>query len=282
MKFLSIREALLFGATRLRNAGLKKPVRDARILLSFALNIEKPKLMANLNNKIDEKNANVFISLVKRREKHEPIQYITGVQPFYSTAVKVGKGCLIPRAETEFVVEETLKIASDFDCPKIADLGCGSGAIIKAVSQELKRGVLIGVEKSKDSLFWARKNLSGEKNCKLILGDFGSAPFLKDIDIIACNPPYLTKEEYKKLPKEIKLYEPKSALLTKGIFYFYESALNFAKWALRTNGFIVFEIGSEQAKRHLHFSRISESFQICKKIRDYAGRLRVVVLRKLR
>lgn len=281
MKSITIKDALLFGSQKLKEAGLKKPLRDARILLCFSLKIEKCEMMANLERKMGNDSFAKFRKLIGRRANFEPIQYITGLQPFYNTFLEVGKGCLIPRAETEFLVEEALTIASGIKFPKIADLGCGSGAILKAISEELKKGIFIGIEKSRRSLLWACKNLKECSNCKLILGDYELGAFMKNIDIIVCNPPYITEVEFEKLPQEIRLFEPKSSLITKEVFYFYEMALNFAQNALKKSGFILFEIGAEQAKRNAHFNRISPYFEVHKKIKDYGGKLRVVVLKKI-
>ena len=282
MKNISIKDALLIGSQKLKEAGLKKPLRDARILLCFSLKIEKSQIMANLEEKMDKKQFNQFLKLIERRAQFEPIQYITGVQPFYNTYLEVGRGCLIPRAETEFLVEETLKIASKIKNAVIADLGCGSGAILKAIASEVKEVKLIGIENEKNSLFWAVKNLNAIPHCKLVLGSYEFQSFLKGIDIIVCNPPYITKREFEKLPNEIKLFEPKSSLLTEEVFYFYEKALDFAQGALKKNGFILFEIGSEQAIRQAHFYNISPYFEVHNKVKDYGGKLRVVVFKKIK
>lgn len=280
MKFFTLKEALSFGYQDLKRAGMRKPLRDSRILLSFLLNVDKSWLMANLDSKIEKEKFNQFLKLIERRAINEPIQYITNIQPFFKTYLKVGKGCLIPRAETEFLVEETLKIATTIKSPVIADLGCGSGAIIKALSGELKKAIFIGIEKEINSLYWAKQNLNQIHNCQLILGDFGFHSFLKNVDIIVCNPPYLSKEEIKKLPDEIKLYEPPSALFTPSPFYYYEKVINFAENSLKPSGYVIFEIGSCQAKRVNHFKKISKFFEVVKKVKDYGKRLRVVILKK--
>lgn len=280
MKIVTLKEALSFGYQKLKKAGIRKPLRDSRILLSFLLNVDKSWLMANLDNTVEKEKFNRFLKLILRRAKNEPIQYITNIQPFYKTFVKVGKGCLIPRAETEFLVEETLKIAATMKSPVIADLGCGSGAIIKALCGELEKATLIGIEKEINSLYWAKKNLNQIHSCQLILGNFEFHSLLKNVDIIVCNPPYLSKEEIKKLPDEIKLYEPSSALFTPSPFYYYEKVINFAEQSLKPNGYVIFEIGSNQAKRVNHFKKISKSFEVAKKVKDYGKRLRVIILKK--
>lgn len=162
----------------------------------------------------------------------------------------------------------------------IADLGCGSGAITKSLSKELKNATLIAIEKSKRALRIAKLNL---KNCDaslLLRGDFCENSFLKKIDIIVCNPPYITEEEFEKLPNEIKRYEPKLALFTPEIFYFYKKAINFAEISLKKGGFLLFEIGSSQAKRYKHFEKLSPKFKLHSKVKDYGKKLRVIVLKK--
>ena len=122
--------------------------------------------------------------------------------------------------------------------------------------------------------------MKNDNSVLLVRGDFCKNPFLKEIDIIVCNPPYITETEFKKLPKEIKDYEPKTALFTPEVFYFYKKAIDFAEFSLKKGGYILFEIGSSQAKRYKHFEKLSPNFKLHSKIKDYGNKLRVVVLRK--
>lgn len=223
----------------------------------------------------------MFFELIKRRGNFEPIQYITKVQPFYNTKVFVEKGVLIPRCETEFIVEEAIKFARSIEKPKIADLGCGSGAITKALFLEIRDATIIAVDISLKAISYAKENLKEKESCLIVNGNFCKNSFLKDIDIIVCNPPYLTDEEFKKLPKEIKDYEPKEALFTKEGFYFYKKAILFADNSLKRGGIIIFELGSYQAKRHLLFNQISPHFEVILKVKDYGRKLRGVVLKKI-
>jgi release factor glutamine methyltransferase len=276
----SIKELLFRGASRLMEAKVKKFERDARILLSHALEKDKVFILAHPEFQADRKTARGYFSFIERRAGGEPIQYITGIQPFWTTEIKVGRGCLIPRPETEILVEEVLKIAGTIKKPRIVDLGCGSGAILKALASSLHDCGLVGLEKEKAAMTWAKLNLEGFKNVELIKGDFSEDPLISGADIIVSNPPYLTKKEFEALPVEIKKYEPKEALLAENPIEPYRHIARVAGKALKTNGFIVVEIGSAQAIRLKAVVKAFEPFLFSKKIRDYGGRLRVLVFQK--
>jgi release factor glutamine methyltransferase len=277
----SIKTVLSKGALRLEGSKVKKFERDARILLCRALDKDKVFILIHPEFEVSAKTANKYFSFIERRAAGEPVQYITGSQPFWTTTIKVGKGCLIPRPETEILVEEVLKLTEKMKKPKIVDLGCGSGAILKAIAASLDNCSLVGIEKSSKALNWARTNLENYANVELIKGDFSKDPSVAGADIIVSNPPYLSRKEFDKLPVEIKDHEPEEALLAEEPIEPYRAIARFAEKALKKNGFLVVEIGSEQAKRHSALKKLSPLLKFSHFRKDLGGKLRAVVFQKV-
>ena len=276
----TIRSLLQKGSSRLRDSKVRKFDRDARILLCLALEKDKVFILAYPEFEVSLKTERKYISFIKRRAAGEPIQYITGKQPFWTTEILVGKGCLIPRPETEVLVEEALVLAKGMKAPVIADLGCGSGAILKAISESLGDCRLVGIEKSAEALRWARRNLSMYPNVTLIRGDFFKAPETGKLDLILSNPPYLSVKEFDSLPVEIKGFEPKDALLAEDPMEPYRAIGKFADKNLKKGGYLIVEMGSEQARRHRAFRTLSPSLELCRFRKDLGGRTRVSVLQR--
>lgn len=276
----TVRSLLATGASMLKNSNVRKFERDARILLCLALEKDKVFILAHPEFEVSLKAARKYISFIKRRAAGEPIQYITGKQPFWTTEILVGKGCLIPRPETEILVEEALVLAKEMKAPKIADLGCGSGVILKAIAESRGDCRLVGIEKSAAALKWARLNLSMYPNLKLIKGDFFKAMEMEKLDLILSNPPYLSVKEFDSLPIEIKGFEPKEALLAEDPMEPYRAIAKFTEKNLKKGGYLVVEIGSEQAKRHRAFRTLSPCLELCCFRKDLGGMSRVAVLRR--
>jgi len=278
----TVKSLLVKGCSRLRVAGIGKFERDARILLCQALGKDKAFVLAHPEFEPAPGGARRYSSFIQRRASGEPVQYITGVQPFWTTEILVGKGCLIPRPETELLVETVLELSKEMKRPLIADLGCGSGAILKAIAESRGDCRLVGIEKSGPALRWAKKNTSTYPNVTLIKGDFFKAPEIEKLDLIVSNPPYLSVKEFNSLPVEIKEFEPIEALLAEDPMAPYRAIAKFAENNLKKNGYLIVEIGSEQAKRHRAFSKLSLSLDILCFRRDLGGKLRAVVLRKIK
>ena len=276
----AIRSLLATGASKLRNSSVRKFERDARILLCLALRKDKVFILAHPEFETPQKDQKLFTSFIERRAGGEPIQYITGKQPFWTTEILVGKGCLIPRPETEILVEEALVLAKGIKAPSIADLGCGSGAILKAIAESRGDCLLVGIEKSAAAIKWARKNLSMYPNVTLIRGDFFKEPEIEKLDLILSNPPYLSVKEFDSLPVEIKEFEPKEALLAEDPMEPYRAIAKFAEKNLKQGGYLIVEIGSEQARRHRAFRTLSKYLELCRFRKDLGGKLRAIILQR--
>jgi release factor glutamine methyltransferase len=152
---------------------------------------------------------------------------------------------------------------------------------LKAVAESLKGCRFFGIEKDAKALEWARSNLDNYDNVTLMQGDFRETPPVDGIDIIVSNPPYLSQKEFDRLPVEIKNYEPENALLAEDPMEPYRAIARFAGKALKEGGHLVLELGSEQAKRHRAFLKLSPDLELCHFRKDLGGRLRAVVFRRL-
>jgi release factor glutamine methyltransferase len=184
--------------TRLREAGVDNPRLDARLLLEFAK-----------SNEAD------FASLVTRRAAREPLAYITGHKEFWSLDFAVGPGVLIPRPDTETLIEQLIR-----ECPdratslSIMDLGTGSGCLLIAALSEYPNAHGVGVDSSPDALSWARRNLAAlgaEGRATLIQTDWAEEAS-PGFDVILANPPYIRSAEIETLEPEVSRYEPRAAL----------------------------------------------------------------------
>lgn len=153
-----------------------------------------------------------FISLLDRRMNHEPLQYLTGVAPFRYLVIEVGPGVLVPRPESELLVDAVLAHIKNLPAPvSVIDLGAGSGALALAIATEAKDTRVIAVEKSPEAIYWLKKNVSViAQNVRVVEGDVANVlPGIK-CDIVIANPPYIPDTQA--LPRDVAGFEPHAAL----------------------------------------------------------------------
>lgn len=274
--------------------GIDTPRLDAEVLLAGALGVSRTTLYARLANMPSAAQRAAFRQRLMRRTRREPIAYIIGKQEFWSLEFAVEPGVLIPRPETELVVETSLGLFGSHDtaAPRIADIGTGSGCIAIALATELPHARCWGVDRSPAALTVARRNAHRHgvtPRIRLWCGDlFDAATARSEFDLIVTNPPYVATSCLNRgsgLAPEVRDWEPRSALDggPDGLDY-YRRLLGSRSWNgidhLRTGGWFVAEIGCDQqnAVRALAGERRDLSFVRC--VQDYAGRDRVVVFRK--
>jgi release factor glutamine methyltransferase len=153
-----------------------------------------------------------FFDLLDRRLNHEPLQYLTGVAPFRYLEIQVGPGVLVPRPESELLVEAVLQHIANLPAPvSVIDLGAGSGALSLAIATEAPTARVIAVEKSPDAIFWLKKNVSViAENVRVVEGDVADVlPGVK-CDVVIANPPYIPDDQ--NLPRDVAGFEPHIAL----------------------------------------------------------------------
>ena len=220
-----------------------------------------------------------FKMMINKRAEGFPLQYILGEWEFYGITVKVGEGVLIPRQDTETLVETVIKKNRN-KSPVIVDLCSGSGCIALALEGELSPREIYAVEKSERAAVFLNENikLNGSK-IKPVIGDCldkSATESLPPADIIVCNPPYLTKEDMESLQREVT-FEPEEALFGgEDGLDFYRDITRAYKLRLNHNGMLAFEVGYTQAEEVMEIL-IQAGFEDVRTYEDYCGVKRVVI-----
>ena len=280
---MTVREILNEVTRDFEAAGMETVRLDAEVLLAFCLNCDRLEFLKNPDMQISKSQLAVFNKLVSRRLKWEPVAYITGRKEFWSFTLEVNKGVLIPRPDTEIILEEALAVGKNIIAPRIADIGTGSGAIALALAKELPEPKITATDISPAALKVAKKNarnLKLGKNIEFLKGDL-FAPVKGFFDIIVSNPPYISAAEYEELPRGVKDFEPKIALLAgqTGV-EFYEKLIYQSKNHLKKDGWLLMEIGAPQAEKIRDIMQECAFFEDIDVRRDYAGHDRVIKGRK--
>jgi len=201
-------------ARQLAAAGVENARTEARLLYAHALGVRRDDTLSGELQPTAEQAA-AFAVLVTRRAGREPFAYITGRKEFWSLDFLVGPGVLVPRPETETLIEEALRVVADRNTPlAIADLGTGSGALLIAALKHFPRAAGLGLESSAEALAYARRNVFTHglsERAKLRLDDWASAP-ADSFDLVFCNPPYIPSAAIAALDPEVACFEPRAAL----------------------------------------------------------------------
>lgn len=284
-------EALQQYTRRLKEKGVEHPRLNAELLLAKSLNISREELYKKFRDPLDEDKRVILESLIQRRIAGEPLQYILGFQEFWSIDLKVDPRVLIPRPETELLVEQSLLILKQkkFERPpSILELGTGSGAIAIALAKELKEIFLVATDISLEALEIAKENIWSahlENQIQLINGDlFAPLSFFKGkafFDLIVSNPPYICRKDLHSLAKEIKDYEPHIAL-DGGLdgLEFYRKIISQAHHYLRDGGWLLLEMGQGQSQKVLELISQGKHFLRAEVLPDLSGIERVVKAQK--
>lgn len=222
---------------------------------------------------------NDFLEIIEKRKQNYPLQYIFGKWEFYGLELFVDESALIPRFETEILVDEIVKL----DCKKdkILDIGCGSGAISLALADNLKKSYVYGIDINKEAIKLSNKNKEklNLKNVDFFESDIFSNVDEKHFDIIVSNPPYIDDAEMKTLEKELS-FEPQNALYggQDGLFFYREIIINSLDY-LSEKGVLAFEIGYNQMEIISNLL-IENGFEILIAKKDFAGFDRILIAKR--
>ena len=274
---MNVFETIKAGSNLLKKNNISSHILDSEILLSKTLNMSRENILVNLDKKISKKNITIFKKYLKRRSKNEPIAYILGEKEFWSKKFKVNKGALIPRPETELLVEKIIEMYKK-EKITILDIGTGSGCIILSLLSSLKKSLGVGVDISKKAIFIAKKNALRHNLTSRVrfYNKSLESVFGRKFDLIVSNPPYIERKHIKNLSEDVKKYEPRVALdggndgldLIKKVIY-------KSKNILKIKGTLALEIGNEQIKK---VSKIltDNNFRVIYVVKDYKNNVRCV------
>ncbi|HUE96790.1 MAG TPA: peptide chain release factor N(5)-glutamine methyltransferase [Longimicrobiaceae bacterium] len=261
--------------------GFDEPRLNAELLLAGVLGLKRLDLYLQFDRPLGPEELAEFKSRLRRRLRHEPIQYIEGVAHFRGLELKVDQRVLIPRPETEVLVGEVLAWAGGRDAPDVLDLGTGSGAIALSLRQEGNFGRVIATDLSEEALHVARGNR--DRLMPDLLVEFrcgnGLAPVAGErFDVIVSNAPYVGRRDGSALPPEVREWEPSTALFAgeDGLDVI-RHLIDLAPDHLRPGGLLALEIGAEQGDEVATLVRQSASFGDPSIRRDLAGRERILL-----
>ena len=268
----------------LKKNGVPSPLLDTEYIFSDVLKVSRNTLKYSMSREIKEEDKDkIREMLVLRAKKRKPLQYILGEWEFYGLPFKVSEGVLIPRADTEILVEQCIQLMREVEEPNILDIGSGTGAISIAIANELKSSSVTGIDINEKAIELANKNktLNKIKNINFVKSNlFENLDKDFKYDLIVSNPPYISKNEYETLMPEVKNYEPQNALTDLGDgLYFYKEISKFVGEYLKDTGYLAYEIGYNQAKDVTKILQ-DNNFDVLSVIKDYGGNDRVVIAKK--
>jgi len=281
-------EILNRAVEKLRSEGIDRPRTNAELLLGAVLDAKKIDLYLNRDRILTPQQVEKFNQLIQERISGKPLQYIIGSTEFFGLEFKVNQSVLIPRPETETLVEAVIEHLKDCSQPKIIDLGTGSGAIAISLAKNLKSSFVFATDVSPDALKVAKRNAERhgvESRIEFVCGDLfdplEGKKLEKTIDCVVSNPPYVSKDEFDHLPKEVKDYEPIVALRTdeEGPSFhkkIIEGSLDF----LKEGGILALEVGLGQANKVADLVRDCGDFKDTEIKKDLGGIDRIVIAHK--
>ncbi len=249
----NVAEKLIEASEILKMSGIAEPRREANSLLAFALAKDKIFLIAHPGYFLSNEENKRFAEIINRRANREPFQYIVGRQEFYGLDFVVTKDVLIPRPETELLVETAIEILRDAENPAFCEVGIGSGCIAVSILHQLKSARAVGLDISPKALEIARKNAATHavlNRLELKTSDIFEVLNEEKFDLIASNPPYIPIDAIKDLQPEVRDFEPIFALTDDkdGLSIVEKIVVESPKY-LKENGFLLMEIGFGQAER---------------------------------
>jgi release factor glutamine methyltransferase len=278
---ITILEAINLSSQYLEQKGIESPRMNAELLLAHIIQCKRLDLYLSYDKPLSDEEVDKYREFIRRRGIFEPLQYITGEVEFFGMEFKVTPEVLIPRPETEILVETVLNNYSKEKELSILDIGCGSGIIGISLAKNLPSALVICTDISEPALKFTKENAI--KHCvtnkvKIINHNILNETLYNfpEIDIIVSNPPYVSKTDYTTLQKEIKDYEPRIAVTDEGDGYTFFKAITLkSSDKLKSGGNLFFEIAQGQSNRVKNILE-ENKFSNIKTIKDYQNIDRVI------
>lgn len=286
------KDVLEDGIRFLETAAIEEARLDAWLLLEYTADITRAWYYAHMDDALDKETEARYLSLCEKRARHIPLQHITGRAYFMGYEFLVDERVLVPRQDTEVLVEEAVSHMKNIKSPRILDMCTGSGCILLSLLMEIPEATGTGVDVSVDALGVARKNrerLGLEQRADLVQSDLFSADYFQknsgnnhmEYDMLISNPPYIRTADIKDLMEEVRFHDPVLALDGKDDgLYFYKKITEQAGTYLKPGGWLMYEIGCDQGADVAEIMRKNGFIQIEVK-KDLAGLDRVVKGRKV-
>ncbi|MBF0159927.1 MAG: peptide chain release factor N(5)-glutamine methyltransferase [Magnetococcales bacterium] len=284
----TIRRLLRWSSQWLSNKGVESPRLDSELLLADALQVERIRLFLDPDRPLVAAELQAFKERIKRRAAREPVAYILGKREFWSLTFQVGAGVLIPRPETETLIEAVLAHFPDRSAPwRLLDLGTGSGALLLTLLHEWPHALGVGIDIADTALACCRSNaiqFGLIERATLLAGDLyqplQSLTPRPCFDLIVANPPYVCPESWPTLQPEIRLWEPALALLAsdKGLAFYHRIFSAAQQWSTPA-GLVAVEIGSDQGDAVVNIARQNDYHSVTL-LQDYSHQPRIVLAQK--
>lgn len=279
---MTIKQAITKGMIMLKSNNVESPKLKARLLLQYVLDKPRQYIIVYDNKEIDKQQQWQYFVNIEKLTKGIPLQHITHRQEFMKMDFFVDENVLIPRPDTEILVEEVIKIAQKYNSPRILDLCTGSGAIAVSLAKYMQESDITATDISKNALNIAKLNAKSnnvENKITFIESDLFDKIRKEKYDIIVSNPPYIKKEIINKLQKEVQ-NEPKIAL--DGGYDgldFYRKIINTSYEYLKYNGYLCLEIGYDQKEEVLQLIENEKKYVDSYCLKDLCQNDRVIVAR---
>jgi len=286
---LTIKEALEKSADYLNKKNSLSPRLDAEVLLSHVLGLPRLQLYLQFDRPLSEEEKGHYRALLKRRAEHEPVAYITGKKEFMSLMFQVTPAVLVPRPETEILVEQGIRRIEEWQkthegrIPRVFEVGVGAGVIAVSLLHRFPELETTGSDISAEALDVAEKNAEihhVSERLHLIHGDL-FAGNNGAFDFIISNPPYIAETERNSLSPDILCHEPHSSLFagTEGLDMI-ERIIREGEKNISSDGWILLEIGKGQSVKLLHKIEEGKKFRVVQSVEDYTGQVRVLCMMK--
>ena len=280
---MNIQEAIHEAVITLKGRDIKTPHLDSELILSKVIKKDRKYILLNFKKILNKNDLRNFKKLIHRRKKGEPVAYLTNYKEFWRHRYFVNKNVLIPRPDTEILVEETLKIYDKTRKLKFLDIGTGSGCLLLSILKERQNFFGTGIDISKKALKVARFNAKLQhlnNRVKFYNSDIDKF-FIGKYDLILSNPPYIKKLDLRYLDRDVVFYEP-SLALNGGYDGFSEitKVIDRAPYLIKKNGKLILEIGCYQRNEAIKKLK-NKKFYINKIIKDYGKNDRCIISTKI-